>query len=157
MSANQQAQSKKSIWRTALTFLYGIIILLLIIGIIMSLIQVVNAFLGNLNQDNQTTSRQADYQGTATAFATALDDADSGYFHFAQFATNTPLADNNNEAGLFPTNTLVHEATPLPPTATEAPVQATQIPLPTFEGVQNAELEIISGTVQVSYPVMMNW
>lgn len=145
MSANQQAQPKKSIWRTALTFFYGIIIILLIIGIILSLIQVVNAFRGNLDQDNQTESRQLDYQGTATAIATPLDDADSGYFHFAQFATNTPLADNSGE-GLFPTNTPAQEVTSLPPTATEAPAQSTPIALPTFFGISDSDLEMIAGT-----------
>ena len=143
MSANQQAQSK-SITRTALTLIYRIIIVLLIIGIILSAIQVVNVWLGNLSQDNLTASRQADYEGTATAYATPLDDADSGYFHFAQFATNTPIA------ALFPTNPPEQEATAIPPTdmpvATQAPVRPTEIPKPTFFGVQDAALETISGT-----------
>lgn len=146
MSANQQAQSKKSIWRTALTFLYRTIVVLLIIAITLSLVQVVNVLLGNLNQDNLTASRQVDYQGTATAYATPLDDADSGYFHFAQFATNTPMAENNNGAGLFPTNTPIQEATPLPPLATEAPAQSTPIALPTFYGIPDSEMQIIAGT-----------
>ena len=143
MSVNQQAQPK-SITRTALSFIYRIIIALLIIGIIVSAIQVLNVWLGNLNQDNLTASRQADYEGTATAYATPLDDADSGYFHFAQFATNTPME------ALFPTNTPEQEATAIPPTdipvATQAPAQTTPIALPTFFGVQDAELEIIAGT-----------
>ncbi|GAB5489873.1 MAG: hypothetical protein Phog2KO_00880 [Phototrophicaceae bacterium] len=110
---------------------------ILLLAIIVSAVQVVNVWMTNLSDDNQTESRQADYIGTATAIAPS-DDARNDYFHFAQFATNTPNADTNS----VPSNTPEPTSEP----ATEAPAQSTPIVLPTFVGVQDPSIQIIAGT-----------
>jgi len=149
MSDTRQAQSR-SLGRTVFTLLFRLIVALFIIAILLGSVQVINVFLQNRNQDNVTASRQADYQGTATAIAPE-GDANSGYFRFVQFATNTPIGEENNtDNSLFPTNTPAQEATLIPPSATvaptEAPAQSTPIALPTFYNVQDAVEQTISGT-----------
>lgn len=142
MSNNQQARPS-FLGRAVTLIFFRILPAILIIAIAVSAIQVVNVWLVGVNRDNQTVSRQADYIGTATAIAPE-GDAKNNYFHFAQFVTNTPLADNTDNSTLLSTNTPVQEATAIPPT--QAPVQSTPIPLPTFYNISDASLETIAGT-----------
>lgn len=148
MSDTPQAQLR-SIGRTVFTLLFRLILILFIIAIILATIQVANVFMQNYHQDDVTASRQTDYQGTATAIAPE-GDADSGYFRFVQFATNTPMGENDDsDNSLFPTNTPPQDATAISPTSTPAPTenpQSTPIALPTFYAVQDAIDQTIAGT-----------
>ncbi len=140
MSNHQQAQPKSFLGRV-LSYIFRLIIGLLMIGIVISAVQVVTAWQQQRNQSNQlqeqTQARQADYAATATAIAPE-DSARNPYFQFVQFVTNTPLPDNDVATEVVPTD--------VPVQATQAPAQSTPIILPTFDGVQDAELTTISGT-----------
>ncbi|MGJ3240534.1 MAG: LCP family protein [Anaerolineae bacterium] len=138
MSSNQQVEPQSAI-RTALSITYRVVIALIIIGILVMVVQISALWQANMTTTNVSTARQADYAGTATAIAPA-GDADAGLYHFVQFATNTPLADQ------APPSTQTPEPTAEPPQATEAPAQSTVIPLPTFYAVQDAAGQIIAGT-----------
>ncbi len=139
MSTNQQAQTT-ILERIVTAIFFRVLPAILIIAIFISAIQVINVWLLQMNQDNQTTSRQADYIGTATAIAPE-GDADSDYFHFAQFATNTPVAEDSD---VIATNTPGQELPSLE--STQAPAQSTPIALPTFYNIPDASLETIAGT-----------
>ncbi len=141
MSNNQQVQPSIGI-RAFNSLFFRVLPAILILAILVSAIQVANAWLARVNQDNQTASRQADYIGTATAIAPE-GDASNNYFHFAQFATNTPIADDTDASGVIATNTPIPEATLVP---TQAPAQSTPIALPTFYNIPDASLETIAGT-----------
>ena len=138
MSNHQQAQPKSFLGRV-LSYIFRLIIGLLVLGIVISAVQVVTAWQQQRNQSNQlqeqTQARQADYAATATAIAPE-DSARNPYFQFVQFVTNTPLPDNDVATEVVPTD--------VPVQATQAPAQSTPIILPTFDGVQDAEKSISS-------------
>lgn len=144
MSTNQQAHHS-IVGRFFSTLFFRIIPAVLIIAIAVSLVQVITVWLNSLNQSNQSSMRQDDYIGTATAIAPE-GDADNNFFHFVQFATNTPIDETSNSESGFPTNTPLANATEQSATATQASVQSTPIALPTFYAIPDAELQTISGT-----------
>lgn len=125
---------------------------LLLLGIIWSGMQVVRAFWGQFGQYNETTARQDAYQQTATALAPAPETGYGGAVQLAQFATNTPSGGQQPtstpvSSGLA-TNTPAITATPIAatPVPQDAPREMTPIPLPTFVGVPDAEVQQIAGT-----------
>lgn len=149
MSSEQQAHG--SILSRVLNFtFFRIIPALLVVAIVVSLVQVLGAFMSSNDRNTVILSRQEDYINTATALAPAQDSSyrDDSVIRVMQFATNTPSGDdssnsafptNTQESGnsgngsLFPTNTPL--ATEIPtdlPTATDEPAQATAIALPTL-------------------------
>jgi len=133
--------------------LFWIVSALLLIGIIWSGLQVMGAFWGQFSQYNETTARQDAYQQTATALAPEEQTGYRGSIQLAQFATNTPAGGEEptstpSSGGGLVTNTPAASATPVAvtPIPEDSSREMTPIALPTFTGVQDAELQQIAGT-----------
>lgn len=149
MTSNQQA--KPSAFGRVITLLFfRLLPAVLLIAIVVSLVQVVNAYFTSMEQNNITAERRSDYIGTATAIAPDdnSDGANANFFQRVQFATNTPMNNTSDDQQ----GSQVEEATSTPqpatqtPVATEAPAQSTPIALPTFYNIPDASVETIAGT-----------
>ncbi len=133
-------------------FVFRLVPLALILGIVWSGYQVISAFAAQYNAHNAIVARQEAYIGTATAIAPAEDTGiqnnhafDTSDVVMIQFATNTPqgaapVVPTTSSSG-FATSTpaVVQPAATLEPAltatvvATQAPIiESTTIPLPTF-------------------------
>ncbi len=153
VAENHSNQGSSRRWSLGNIF-YGLFATLLLIGIVWSSVQVVQAFWGQYSQHNETSVRAEDYQQTATAIAPPANESsyDGGEVRLVQFATNTPsgaeLPTNTPSSGGLATNTPAVAATTIPATTVPEDVnrETTPIPLPTFFAVQDASVQQIAGT-----------
>lgn len=140
----------------ALTFV--ILPLLLIAAILWTAASAVRTFARNYQDYQSVVESRSDYAATATALVPE-DDAPAshqepegdggGYYLIAQFATNTPLADEPQSEPLIATNTPAAPAPTAEPQATAtqaAPVERTPIALPTFYIAPEQDIQEIAGT-----------
>lgn len=159
MSTEQERAHRSILGRIFNFTFFRFIPALLILAIVVSLIQVVGAFISSTNRENVIASREQDYVSTATALAPAQESSyrDDSFIKVMQFATNTPdgnntavlptnTASSSSNGSLFPTNTPLATEVPILPTATDAPAQpATPVALPTFFVPPDASVQTIAG------------
>lgn len=113
--------------------------------------QAVRVFAESYSEYSQYQNQQQDYRQTATAMnpGSAQGGDDNSIIQLVQFATNTPVDDQNNEAAdIFATNTpeavVVPSMTPIP--SVEVPEAQTPIALPTFVRAPQQDVAEIAGT-----------
>ncbi|MCA9915963.1 MAG: LCP family protein, partial [Anaerolineae bacterium] len=149
-NTNQRAARR---W-TLGNILFWLVATLLLLGIVWSSVQVVQAFWGQYSQQNETSARAENYQQTATSIAPPAVESgyDNGDVRLVQFATNTPnsseLPTSTPGSSGLATNTPAVAATSVPATPIPEDVnrETTPIPLPTFFAVQDASVQQIAGT-----------
>jgi polyisoprenyl-teichoic acid--peptidoglycan teichoic acid transferase len=143
------------------TLLSRLVLIILVLAVGWSVLNLIQLTISQSDQQQQLTSRQTDYEGTATAINN-VDDLNAFAMELvAQFVTNTPIANapeaTSQPAGgsLFVTNTpqFMPSATPLPTTPiptqetlVQPTVQPTAYVVPTFFPAPAADIAQIAGT-----------